>query len=156
MTDGILRFGGMPTDAEVRMLLERFGKPKENTPIPYTEVEKTLGFARDGQTENRFNTVTAAWRRALVRDHNIHMRRGGGCFVALDPSGRVDLSGSKIKRGVRSIRRGGKIVSTTDRSRLSEDDVRRADHIQVLTAAFNRAASIESKRKAPELPIGKV
>lgn len=145
MANGVLRFGGMPTDAEVNMLMERFGVPQEDKPIPYTEITATLRYEKES---NRWGTVVDAWRRRLERDHNVILKAGGGQFVAMTPSDRITHSGSRVKSGVRRIRKAGSIVASTDRGRLSEQDKARADHITIVTAALSHAA-LEQTRKLP-------
>ena len=154
MKDGTLRFGGMPTDAEVNMLMERFGKPEEKIPIPYTEVEKTLHFARDGKTAGRWKTVTNAWRQRLRRLHHVEMSAGGGCFTPLPPGDRVVLSASRVHRGSRQFRKASDLIRHTERARLDDAGKKNADHIQVIASAVQFALRTEARKPPRELPAG--
>lgn len=144
-----LRFGGMPTDAEVRMLRDRFGVPEEGTPMPYNEIAQTI---RQTERSNRYYTVVNAWRRFLRREHNVILRAGGGCFRAMSPSQRVDHSGDRVKSGLRTIRRAEQVLIGTDRARLTDEEKRRADHTQLIASALTHAARVESQKPVPALP----
>ncbi len=59
-----LYFGGLPTEMDVRRLRDAF-TPKVGTGVTYEEIENVIG-AR--YKSGRFDSVTSAWRRGLMRE----------------------------------------------------------------------------------------
>jgi len=148
--EGKIGFGGMPTDAEVRQLMERFGVPTEGEEISYDAITEVIGY---GNNPNRWRTVVAAWRKRLFRDSNIIMRAGGGMFVVLDPAARVDHSISGMKAGARKVRRSERVIVRTERNRLDEGYKAKYDHAINSASAIRLALRSEAARmKTPRLP----
>jgi hypothetical protein len=66
--------------------------------VTYEEVEAVLGIR---VTENRFRTVTGAWRKKLFRDKNLQTAAEGGAFHFLTANQAFDT-------GVKSLHKIGK------------------------------------------------
>jgi len=148
--DGLF-FGGVPTDGDIRLLENEYGIPEIGKIIPYEEVAAVIKYDKDS---SRFKTVTQRWRKKIERDHNVIIgtERGIG-FVALDNASRVDLGSDKFKYGMKSVRRANKVVSSTDHSDLTDDQVQVAHHVRHVTAALVGAARMESKKLRAQLPM---
>lgn len=142
--------GGVPTEPDVRALIERYGVPAEGTMIPYVEIEKLI---RCGRRSFRFKTVTDRWRKQLKRDHNVATGcdcRGEGIKV-LCPDERVSAGKAKTRTAVRAIRRSVDLVETTDKARLSPEMRAEADHLVQCSGALLLAARMEAKRYQPQI-----
>jgi len=151
--DDGLYFGGVPTDIELARLRERYQVPEEGQVIPYAEIAELIGTPRES---TRFKTVTDRWRSVLWREYNVlvGVERGVG-FKVLSPDERVDHGSSKYRGGLRAVKRGSAVVTSSDRARMSEESQRRADHVAQVTAAVIGAARVESKRVRAQLPLPK-
>lgn len=142
-------FGGIPTDAEVELLNDKFGVPEPGTMITYGEVEETIGREHGS---NRWRSVTGRWRRELQKCHNIIMEAvPNEGFQALTPSGRVRHSESKIRSGTRSIRRGLIVASRTDTRELGEEELGRLAALQRYSHGI-REGERQQRRKDALLP----
>lgn len=145
----MLHLGGIPTEPDVRALMEDMTKDAytEGTIIKKQDVEGIISVQAN---TFRFQTVVAAWRKRLMAEWNIILVAvpGVGWKVA-SPSERISLSVSKVKSGLRHVRRGGTIATTTDRARLKPEEQRSADHIANVCAAIELTA----KTKARELRL---
>lgn len=146
---GKVYFAGLPTDMDVRALLEQFGVPTEGQIIAYEQVAEVI---RCRPRSGRFKSVTDRWRNRLKREHNIYLRAKDGQFTVLDPSARVDLGSSYLRRAGRTLRRGHVVVESTDRNRLTKEERAQADHILMTTASALQAARLQARRVNPELP----
>lgn len=136
-------FGGVPTDADVEKLRQRYGAPAIGTRISYNDLQIVTGCAK---MSNRFKTVVEAWRRKLEREHNLLLKAIPGIgYEVLDNHGRVNLAGTMHHHGLRKIMRAGMIAATTERAELSEPERRVCDHI-----AANGAAARLAIKTAPK------
>ncbi len=140
---GNLFKGGVPTAPDVRRLIEAFGVPAEGELIPYAEIEKLIGTSRK---TNRGGTVIWRWRQQLMRDHNVLMGCRPTGLVALLPEERVSVGRDRIVHGLRRMRRGTRIMETTDRDRLSPELRAEVDHAIRCSSAALLAARAEGKR----------
>lgn len=147
-------FAGLPTEIDVRALVERFGVPEVGAVIGYPEVEAVIKCKHGSY---RWGTVTHAWRKQLYKLHNVVFRARDGEFTALNAEERVDLGGDRVQRGFREFRKAHVLVSATDVSQLSDEMRAKADHIKSTTATAIQSARAVSRKKAsvPELPAGK-
>ena len=98
-----VHFGGTPTGIDVRKLREAFGEPPPGTDIPHEEVEAALGIDRHS---TRYRTVTNAWRKEMLKDHNIAIgavpNKG---FRSLDSGERISGAFAGVNSGTRKIMR---------------------------------------------------
>ena len=153
MAEYQIRFEGKPTDAEVGMLLARFGKPpEEGSSIAYGDVTTVLGIQAG---DNRWKTITNAWRNRLRREYNAETKAGGGMFTVLIPVQRIDLASTRTKGAFRGIRRAHKVILGTDMGRLEAPDKTRADHLLMVHAKLSLALKANGSKpiELPE-PIG--
>ena len=135
--------GRIPTTPDVNMLCGKFDNLNEGDVVKYGEIESVIGAKRGS---GRFQSVTTAWRKKLDRDSNIVLLAVPGVgFKVADPSDRVDLSSRKVKSGTRSIVKGATIASSTDRSRLTEEQRRVCDHISMAATSIQLAVRIAPK-----------
>ena len=70
----------------------------------------------------------------------------GECFLVLNPSERLILGCGKQATGLRSIRKGRRILRDTDRLRMDPDDAKTLDHTLRIMSAIDHAATIERRR----------
>lgn len=144
-----LYFGGVPTEIELKWLLDTFGVPEENWSVDYEEVAALLKVT---PKTPRFRTITNRWRKTIYRDHNVLVVAKNGKFIALDPSGRLSVSKGDIRQGVRKALRGRAKLLATDRDRLTGQEQQEFDHATLLSAAVEGAARLQSKRPMALVP----
>jgi hypothetical protein len=117
---------GIPTDAEVKKLIDALGVPAPGTLVEYAQIEQVIGLAR---SENRFRSVTNAWRKKLLREQNRvteGVRGVGVMFCAAER--RVDVSERHLVKGARRIAHGVKVAVSTERDSLSSAACARLDN----------------------------
>ena len=144
-------FGGVPTAPEVRLLREKYGVPPEGIVIPQEEVESLIGCPR---TSHRYRTITNAWRKGLYRETlgACFIGLQEGSFLTLPPQGRVDRAWRKTKSGFKGFRNAVSLLTTTERSRLTEEGRREADHAQLVCSRALEAARVLAKQERIHLP----
>lgn len=148
---GFVRFGGIPTDVDVRALHDTFGVPTEGQRIPYEDIAGVIGVE---PRSNRWMTVVTAWRKRLIREHNVYLLARDGALIGMAPEQRVDLGSGKLRTGVRMFRRAHDVVSGTDRTRLSSEQKAQADHVQMVSASVIQSARLSARKVTPKLPEG--
>lgn len=148
---GLPRFGGIPTDVDVRALRSAFGLPQVGESISYAAVADVIK-AHVGSP--RFRTVTNRWRSQMVREHNVYIAARDGAFTAMTAPERIDHGAAKLRTGVRAMRRAHSVVVATDRSLLTDEQRARADHLQMVTTSVIQAARLQAKAAPPVLPVG--
>ena len=133
-----LFFGGVPIQPDVDAIMAKWpvAALTEGTSIPEDEIARLINVPWNS---HRYNTVVAAWRKRMFRDHNILMAKGGRTLTILTPDQRIDYAGARQKTGVRAIVRGGVYTETTDRARLSPEAKAVADSRMFLTAMIRGA-----------------
>jgi hypothetical protein len=144
-----LYFGGVPTESDIKTLLDTYGVPPEHWTASLDDVATLL---RVSVAASRFRTVTDRWRRMLYRDHNVLIARRAGKFIALDPSGRLSMARGDIRQGVRKTLRGQTRLLATERGRLSSQEQSEYDHATLVAAAVEAAARQQSKRPKALMP----
>jgi len=139
-----LFLGGVPTEPDVRKLVEIYGVPKVGDEFPYQQIADALGVPIKSY---RFRTVTWAWRKLLDRQHNLIVgavqARG---FVVLDNQQRVTFSAVRFKRGLKAVRRGSCVASRTDTAGLTPEERRSRDHIVATGSMLQLAAATEARK----------
>lgn len=144
-------FAGLPTDIDVRAIIEKWGVPSEGVPISYEEIAALI---KVPVASCRFKTVTGAWRRRLRREHDIYLLARHGAFTVRDPVQRVEFGSLKIRTGARAFRTAVKVVVTTDRKRLSNQHLAEADHVLLVGGLVQAHGVLAAKRVQPALPEG--
>jgi hypothetical protein len=145
-TDQRMFFAGIPTRPDVEKLISKFGIPEEGRLFRWDEISETIDIDRIKQA-SRFRTVCEMWRKRLEREHNIILISESGVgLIAATPHDRVVVSGQKIKRSIRGLGKAERVLVTTDRARLNEDDKREYDFKIRLVATLRLTANTEVKR----------
>jgi hypothetical protein len=148
MTSSNIFGAGVPTEPDVKRMIDKFGVPKEGTLIRYEQIEKVIGIEK---ATHRFRTVIHAWRKRMHADHNvvfIAVENQG--LKAADPSERVTAASGKVRMGFRCIRRGSVIARTTDVVRLDATERRACEKLAEIDAKVLLAGVTAAKR----LPSG--
>lgn len=152
MSGGGICIAGIPTAPDVDRLEKEFGIPEEGVLIPWEAIEAACGSSRG---EHRFATVVTAWRRRLSNKHNVILGPvPGKGLVRLNANERIELAVSKRQSGFRFIGKSVRISTMTDKSRLTPENLRAAEHNERVASAIKLA--IGTAAKPQELPsIGK-
>ena len=136
--------GGIPTDVDVNKLVDRIGIPEPGTIVDYDEIKAAIGINR---SENRWYSVTTAWRKKLRREYNLELKAiANEGFMVLDPAGRVDYAAGCFKSGIRRIGRSAHIAEYTDRAKLNEEDRKVCEHLQRVAGLVRVTAATEARR----------
>lgn len=141
---------GMPTKPDVDRLRAKFGTPAEGTLLPYSEIEEVIGL---GRYTSRGAAVVTAWRKSLMKEHNIALgAEPGNGYVVLTPTERVEAASHGIWVGGRKIKRSVHLSETSDRERMTPEAKKASEHIGRLGAALILAQATATKQiKVPEL-----
>lgn len=136
-------FGGLPTDLDVKKLIEVIGIPEESTVISYEKIGDVIG---ELPRTNRYMAITTAWRKKLFREHNVLMdtRRGEG-FYRATPKDRVSVASDKAHMGKRAIIRASTIAGTTEKTKLDEETRKICDHLSMLPGRLRLAELVSPK-----------
>lgn len=119
--------GGVPTEPDVKKLLEAFAEKATGSEITHEEVEQVLGISRNA---NRYRIVVEAWRSHQFKQNNIEIGalRGVG-FKYLLPGERVDASFARFQFGLRQQKRSIEHAIRTPKQDLLPHQVAKVEHI---------------------------
>lgn len=144
---GKLYFGGVSTDIELKALREHYAEVEPGKVITHEEIEAVVGVKRD---TNRYRTVMTRFKRMMLLDFNVELKaRSGAGYVVLTASDRVRAgidSGHKIHR---QIRKTHYRLTVIPREQLSNEEVRRADHAQMVMSKLSDDLNVARKQIAP-------
>jgi len=116
-------FGGVPTEADVNILMNYWDKDSfvSGAVIKYEDVAALLN---KPVKSARFKTVTSVWRKKLENLYNVLLKCDAieQQFVVLTEGGKVELSRSKVKSAAVSARRACTVAATVDLKKLSESE----------------------------------
>jgi len=98
-------FRGVDTSPDVRKLVTAFGTPEDGARIKYSDVGVVIEADHGGKRHNRFVSVTNAWRRHLLRKHNILIVIEDDTFVATTGSMRVTEAIKRLESARKQVRR---------------------------------------------------
>jgi hypothetical protein len=108
--------GGVPTRMDVeRLFAEVTAEP--GTTIDCDAVAAIIGVAA---TDNRFTTVTSAWRRELFRARGLRTLREGGAFLFLTPEQALEAGLRDYKRAGRATGRATVRTKSIDPRQLTD------------------------------------
>jgi hypothetical protein len=146
-----LFLGGIPTEGDVKMLLEAFPAIEPGQLIPYERVAEIVKVDR---SSSRFRTVTSAWRRVLHRTQNFVLEAVPGQGFRRQTEverSNSDRAGwrkdqSRAARRVRDLAR----VDTRD---FAERDQRSHDHARRVLQAHVEHTSTTVRELAPPAPL---
>lgn len=118
---------GIPTDADVKKLVDALGVPAPGTLVTHEQIEKATGLKRG---TSRRRSVEMAWRKKMLREHNLVTEgvRGEGVMFC-DSVRRIDVTARDITGGTRRVVRGIKVGVSTERDGLSEASCARLDNM---------------------------
>lgn len=144
---GRVYFGGVPTEPDVKKLLERFDV-EDMIPgheIKYSEVSEVIGQPKEA---SRWRTVTTAWRRRLEKDRNIFIgcNPEKKCFYVLSEGGKVGLSGSKLRSATVAAKRSFEVSNCVDTKKLSDDERRKHEFYSMKSGVMIAAGQLRSKK----------
>lgn len=136
--------GALPTEPDVKRLLERYGVPLVGQFFPYREVAEVI---KSAEGSVRFRTVTMAWRKLIEREHRLLLRAiTGRGFEVADARAKLMESGTKFKGGLRKVKRAAAVSSLIDRAELTSDEARQADFYERTGASLRLLAATEAKK----------
>jgi hypothetical protein len=137
-------FGGVPTEPDVRRLLNKYGCPQQGQVMNYEEVATVIGIRKQ---DSRFKTVTNAWRKAIYSSYNIVIgTRPGVGFVALQEPERLDYGSRKFRHGIRQIKRSHGVISGCDEMKLTPEQRGHKQHDEMVSAHLILAGRLEARR----------
>jgi hypothetical protein len=143
---GNLYFGGVPTAPEVELLMTKL----DAKPGASFTLDQIVEIINIDATQNRFASVTAAWRKKLFRERALQSKREGGVIKFLTANAAHDeaISGiTRIARAARHTRIKADAVNVDD---LSNE--RREAHALVRRELMAVHEAGEKARKGVALP----
>jgi len=144
-------FGGIPTAADVNLLMEsiQVQKMKPGDLIPYADI---TGIIKQDKKSHRWVSVTNAWRKKIEKDYNIILECDPieWAFRILPEGGKVQLSRKKLRAAVSASRRSYVISGLIDIKQLTEDE--RRDHDFNMIKSGNILAVTQLRRNKNNLP----
>lgn len=148
MSKTSLFLGGLPTEPDVKRLIEAFETPAEGRIIAHGEIGAIIGH---DHRSNRYRSVVGAWRQQLLKLHNIELEAVPGVgYKALAPHERMTASIRGYGRGVRKIGRSVTSIRRVPVERLDADRKRVAEHATRHMEATLTQARADSKSIAFE------
>lgn len=146
-------FGGMPTDLDVRKLIEAFPALIEGARITHEEIEAVISV---GRHSNRYRAITIAWRSKLLRDSNLEIGAVSGVgFEVRTSEGRMSSSikgfQSGTKKQLRSVKRA-LLVKTEDPLLRQKQDLMQRFGAAIASQAGSLMKDIETPKAVEALP----
>lgn len=142
---------GIPTDADVKRIIDEIGIPEPGTLVTYGRLEEAIDIER---TENRFKSVVGAWRKKMLREQNLVTEcvRGEGVLFC-GAERRVDVSERFLVKGARRIAHGVKVAVSTERAGLTEASCARLDNaVRIGTKGLESMRTENKNRELFGLP----
>lgn len=148
MTNVKVYFGGIPTEPDVRKLMDHFGVPQPGL-IAHEVLEQLVGHEH---TSSRYVTVVGAWRKKLLREFNVASKAepGDGIKILTEPE-RVEESRRRLGQSARQAARDHRWALMIDASKLDDVARKKLDHTLRATAAVATAAAVNIKELATAL-----
>lgn len=132
--------GGVPTGPEVDRLIKEI-EARAGVEVTYEQVERITGVR---QRENRFRSVTAAWRKRMFREKGIEVKAEGGRFLMLTPDEALSSGISSFHKAGRALGRTSIKISVINETELAPARAETKRLLQreldVVTDAARRAA----------------
>ena len=147
MNKGKAYFAGVPTEPDIKKLLESFDV-EDMVPgyeIKYSEVSRVIDQPKEA---SRWRTVTTAWRNRLEKDRGIFIGCNSEkkCFYVLSEGGKVGLSGSKLRSAVTAAKRSYVVSGCVDTKKLSDDERRKHEFYSMKSGVMIAAGQLRSKK----------
>jgi hypothetical protein len=141
--------GGVPTGMDVDRLMKEI-EISPGAQVDYSKVETILGVSR---ANNRFRSVTTAWRARAFRENALQSKAEGGMFLFLTADAAHDEAISSVKRVGRATGRLTKRVDAIDASELTGDRLARHSLLQREAAAMLEAMRRSAKSIVAPKPV---
>lgn len=155
MSKSGLFLGGVPTEPDVKRLIEAYSTLKPGDEITHAEMARTIDA---DERSNRYRTVVTAWRRQMLKLHNVDMQpiRGVG-FRIIDGIERISASvkdyGGGVRKIVRSVGRARRVEMeklTNEQQRVSEHALR---HMEATADSARRASKEIASKFTPQAQL---
>lgn len=141
--------GGIPTEPQIKLLRDTYHDLPEGKLIPYAEVEALLECSRKA---SRFAVVTRRWRKLTERLTGVIIGTTPAVgFIVLSDAQKLNLSGDKLSTAVRMTRRSAVVLSRVERSKLTQEELGRANFLQHTTASLLSTAQLRNNTQLPTL-----
>jgi len=136
--------GGVPTEPDVKTLMDQYGEIGEGVTIPWEEISLAINVPCKS---SRYRTVVNAWRKRMEKEKGMLLIaiNGVGLEVA-SPSQRVTKAHGYYKQSLRRVKRSTDIADGTDRVRLTDIERRACDYYSKIGGVFRLAAATEQKK----------
>jgi hypothetical protein len=144
-----LGFGGIPTEMDVRKLIDHFGVVDVGMLIPYEEVSRILGGLP--YRSSRFGTIMAAWSRRLWKEHRrFVVRFQGEGMKVLTADERLVRTEGGIRSHIRGLGRDYRHISEIESAELTTDMLR--DRREKLAIVAEKTFKEGARQYQPLLP----
>lgn len=152
MSDKKLFFGGLPTDIEVRKLIEHFAVPAARL-YPFRELAEACGHAWP-QDRNRLKVVFTRWRKRLEHDYQLVSEGVPGEGIKVLAESERTQHGIRFARiGTKKSRRGLVRIMMTDAKKIDDPKARaEAEHAQQVAARILPTLAQNVKALTPPSP----
>lgn len=139
-------YAGLPTELDVRKLLDAFGVPAIGTVLSHDEIAAAIGVK---PSSVRYRTVVTAWRKKLEVLHQVRLGadRGRG-FKSLDERERIDESTTATREGLRKVARAATRAASVD----TDDAQLRTRRDVLVRFAAHMKAEANRQLKPPKQP----
>jgi hypothetical protein len=145
-----LFLSGVPTDADVKRLLEAFPDIKPGQMISYTEIALVI---RTQHGASRFRTVTSAWRRTLTRTLNFVLEAvPGQGFRRCTEIERSKRNRSGWRQDQSRAARKVRDLARTDTREFDEREQKTHDHARRVLQAHVEQTATTVRELAPPAP----
>ncbi len=144
MATGRIGSGGLPTEIDVTKLVDQFGVPARGTVFALADIAAVLGIAVGS---SRFESVLGAYRRRLLKVHNLATRRAGGDRLeVLDEDARYLLREHQAGAALRRERNVGRDLAMIETDKFHDPALAKrrdgllefiADHFKVGARKYN-------------------
>lgn len=143
--------GGLPTELDVKRLVEKYGVPAEGVLIPHADIAACIGHPWKSV---RYRTVIDAWRRKLRKEFNVDttVEPSLGLYV-LTPPERIVIGKRDSRAGLRKFRRGGARVAVTPDDGLTAEQRQEREHAAAVVWRLYSSAARELKALEPPKPV---
>lgn len=143
-------FGGLPTEIDVRKLIDQFGKPDYGL-IPYADIEAVLGMA---WRTPRFRLILTNWRKHLRKELNLDtsMQPGEGVTV-LRAGERIEVSHGDLKRAIRQTRKSYARIISVPTAELDAVSRTKYDHVVRHAQAVYQAGATHERELTHALKV---
>jgi hypothetical protein len=118
---------GIPTEPDVRMLMERFNDYTPGNEVSYVEIAEALHVE---VRSCRFEVVLSAWRKRIRKEENVTFKRIGDRIRFLEEMERIQEGAAAYRQGAKKQIRAYGDISMVRTEKLDELGRKKADHIK--------------------------